>query len=125
MNAAIPLRYADAAELIASVASGLKLLTSRGSLVADRRTNSLLVRDSQSAIRQLRAWIAEVDIPLGQIELAAHIVTMNQQSLRELGVKWGYGQRGKGALSMPTWQSARQRVICDLMCGESMVARWH
>lgn len=96
----IALKHADAAEVAASVASGLKLLSPQGSAIADKRTNSLLVQDHKAVIDRLARWIDEMDIPLGQVELAAHIVTMNQQSLRELGVKWGYGQRGEDRIAL-------------------------
>ncbi len=36
----------------------------------------------------LQRWAAQMDIPVEQVELAAHIVTINEKSLRELGVKW-------------------------------------
>jgi protein transport protein HofQ len=33
----------------------------------------------------LEKWVAQMDLPVEQVELAAHIVTMNETSLRELG----------------------------------------
>ena len=66
-----------------------KLLTERGSVVVDKRTNALLLRDTAQALAQLKSWIAEMDTPLEQVQLAAHIVTISSENLRELGVRWG------------------------------------
>ena len=81
----IPFSYADAGELQKAAE---KLLSPKGSLSVDKRTNRLLIRDNQAAVDTLRRWAAEMDIPVEQVELAAHIVTINEKSLRELGVKW-------------------------------------
>lgn len=79
------LSYADATEL---AKAGEKLLSPRGAMTVDKRTNRLLVRDDESHLNDLIAWAAEMDMPIGQVELMAHIVTINEKSLRELGVKW-------------------------------------
>lgn len=81
----IPFSYADAGELQKAAE---KFLSPKGSLSVDKRTNRLLIRDNQAAVDTLRRWAAEMDIPVEQVELAAHIVTINEKSLRELGVKW-------------------------------------
>lgn len=83
------LSHADASELAQAIkAAGPHLLSENGSITVDARTNRLLVLDSRQALQAIRAWIQEMDSPIGQVELSAHIVTMTRQSLRELGVKW-------------------------------------
>ena len=81
----VTLHFADAEEL---AKSGGKLLSARGHLMADKRTNRLLIRDDARHLPALKAWAQEMDLPVGQVELAAHIVSMSETSLRELGVKW-------------------------------------
>lgn len=81
----IALSYADAGELQKDAE---KLLSPKGSLSLDKRTNRLLIRDNQTVVETLQRWAAQMDIPVEQVELAAHIVTINEKSLRELGVKW-------------------------------------
>lgn len=81
----ITLQYADADEL---AKAGAKLLSSRGTMTVDKRMNRLLLRDDKANLEVLQRWVAEMDLPVGQVELAAHIVTINEKSLRELGVKW-------------------------------------
>lgn len=81
----ISLQYADASEL---AKAGEKLLSAKGSMTVDKRTNRLLLRDNNAALAALETWAAQMDLPVEQVELAAHIVTINEKSLRELGVKW-------------------------------------
>lgn len=81
----IPFSYADAGELQKAAE---KLLSPKGSLSVDKRTNRLLIRDSQTVVDTLMRWATQMDIPVEQVELAAHIVTITEKSLRELGVKW-------------------------------------
>lgn len=81
----IVLYHADASEL---AKAGEKLLSPRGTLTVDKRTNRLILRDDDLHLPLFENWASEMDIPVGQVELAAHIVTINEKSLRELGVKW-------------------------------------
>lgn len=81
----IVLYHADAGEL---AKAGEKLLSPRGTLTVDKRTNRLILRDDEYHLPLFDSWASEMDIPVGQVELAAHIVTINEKSLRELGVKW-------------------------------------
>lgn len=96
----VTLHYADAADL---AKSGERMLSARGTMTVDKRTNRLLIRDDQPHLAALLAWAAEMDLPVGQVELTAHIVTINEKSLRELGVKWsladGDGSVGAGKLT--------------------------
>lgn len=81
----VTLRYAEAEEL---VKAGGKLLSPQGTMMADKRLNRLLLRDNAASLQAIARWIAEMDLPVAQVELSAHIVTINEKSLRELGVKW-------------------------------------
>ncbi|WP_081948190.1 type IV pilus secretin PilQ [Cedecea neteri] len=82
-------RYAEVADLAAGIkANEEKLLGPRGSITVDKRTNRLVVRDNKQAQKRIASWVADMDVSMGQVELSAHIVTINQEKLRELGVKW-------------------------------------
>lgn len=85
----ISFSYADAGELQKAAE---KLLSPKGSLSVDKRTNRLLVRDNQTVLDTLVRWAEQMDLPIDQVELAAHIVTINEKSLRELGVKWNLAE---------------------------------
>ncbi|MGP1291373.1 DNA uptake porin HofQ [Serratia sp. CY31944] len=86
----LTLQNGDAAEIAESLNDQRgTLLSERGSVLADKRTNTLLLRDTAPILAQLKKRVTEMDAPLAQVQLAAHIVTINSESLRELGVRWG------------------------------------
>lgn len=85
VSRSIALSWADAGELQKAAE---KLLSPKGSLSVDKRTNRLLARDNKAVLDALQHWATQMDIPVEQVELAAHIVTITEKSLRELGVKW-------------------------------------
>ncbi|KFW98855.1 porin [Pectobacterium carotovorum subsp. carotovorum] len=92
-NISVALQYADATEVAASVqAQRGTLLSTRGSVTVDKRTNTLLIRDTEEALTQLEPWVKELDLPLAQVQLAAHIVTISSEHLQALGVNWGLGE---------------------------------
>ncbi|MBJ3815013.1 DNA uptake porin HofQ [Shimwellia pseudoproteus] len=99
-SATLGLRHARAGDLAAMLTgSGARYLSPRGSVLADERTNRLLVEDTHAALAALRHWVEVMDVPLPQVELVAHIVTISQESLRNLGVKWAAPGSGSGALA--------------------------
>ncbi|HFK7185795.1 DNA uptake porin HofQ [Serratia odorifera] len=86
----LALQHADAETIAASLqAQRGTLLSERGSVVVDKRTNALMIRDAAPALSALQGWLRELDKPLEQVQLAAHIVTISREDLRELGVRWG------------------------------------
>ncbi len=99
----IQINYADAAE-IAIVLGGdgedTTLLTDRGSVQVVDRTNSLLIKDTQRKLDEIRALIQRLDIPVKQVMIEARIVNVDSNFTRELGVKWSgakqLGDNGKG-----------------------------
>ncbi|CAO98253.1 Putative type II secretion system protein [Erwinia tasmaniensis Et1/99] len=89
-NRSLTLVHADAAAVNTSLQNErTRLMSARGSVTLDSRTNSLLLRDTEKALTQTERWIRQLDVPLAQIELAAQIVTISEESLREMGVTWG------------------------------------
>ncbi|UVC29093.1 DNA uptake porin HofQ [Pantoea sp. SOD02] len=85
----VTLHYASASDIHRSLQAERSLMTPRGSVTVDSRTNSLLLRDTAEALRDTERWLKALDLPLEQVELTAHIVTINEEHLRELGVNWG------------------------------------
>ncbi|WP_288475211.1 DNA uptake porin HofQ [uncultured Pantoea sp.] len=86
----VRLYSASASEVHASLLRERQsLMSPRGSVTIDKRTNALLLRDTAAALKETERWIRALDRPLDQIELAAHIVTISEEHLQELGVKWG------------------------------------
>ncbi|MDY5422052.1 type IV pilus secretin PilQ [Actinobacillus porcinus] len=89
-TATIKLHYAKASEVMKSLSSGNGALVSdTGRLTFDDRSNVLIVQDSKKSIQNIRKLVAELDKPIEQIAIEARIVTINDESLKELGVRWG------------------------------------
>lgn len=83
--------YADVTELVKIISGQNNLLSDRGSVMEDPRSNSLIVRDILTTIPAIKSLINEIDTPQPQVQLTAHIVTLANDSLEELGVRWGLG----------------------------------
>ncbi|RDE87075.1 type IV pilus secretin PilQ [Aggregatibacter kilianii] len=89
-TATIKLNFAKASEVMKSLTGGSgSLLSPNGSLTFDDRSNLLLIQDEPKSIANLKKLIKELDKPIEQIAIEARIVTMNGESLKELGVRWG------------------------------------
>lgn len=66
------------------------ILSDRGKAFIDERTNMLVVSDITKNTDEVKRLIRLLDKPLPQVHIAAHIVTMSDESTAELGIKWGY-----------------------------------
>lgn len=66
-----------------------KMLSDRGTLEIDERTNSLVITDIESVHKQVGALLGILDSSTPQVEIIARIVEVNFDYVRELGVKWG------------------------------------
>jgi len=66
------------------------LLTSRGSVTVDERTNSLLVQDVAPKIKELKLVIAQLDKPVRQVLIETRIVEASDTFSRELGARFGF-----------------------------------
>jgi len=86
----IRLKYTNAADL-ANMLKGEKgnLLTPRGEVVVDARTNSLIIKDTPVNLAALTRSIRKLDIPAKQVLIEARIVNMDTTYEEQLGVKFG------------------------------------
>jgi type IV pilus assembly protein PilQ len=69
--------------------SAARILSPRGSVIAEARTNQLFVTDIASKLEQVQALISKVDIPVRQVLIEARIVEADDTFGRALGVKLG------------------------------------
>lgn len=67
-----------------------ELLSPRGKAVSDKRTNSLIITDITERFEGIKKLVKAFDKPISQVHISAHIVTMSEESMNELGIKWGY-----------------------------------
>jgi type IV pilus assembly protein PilQ len=81
-------KASDLADLIQGDGAN-SLLSERGSVGIDDRTNTLLLQDTSDRISNIRRLVVTLDIPVKQVLIEARIVVVNDDFSRELGVRWG------------------------------------
>lgn len=91
----IRIRYANAADIVglfqAGSEDGGSLISSRGSVIVEGRTNSLIVTETSSKLQEIRDLIDRVDIPIRQVMIESRIVIAQSDLEKELGIQWGGG----------------------------------
>ncbi len=93
------INYASAEELIPLVEP---LLSPRGDLRVDTRTNSVLVTDTGLRVRQIEELIEDLDTRTPQVLIESRIVQATLDFTRDLGVQWGFNYRASAATGNPT-----------------------
>ncbi len=93
----IQINYAKATEIVALLGTEQGLMSTRGKVQADPRTNTLIVRDIDTSITKIRKALKTLDIPIRQVMIEARLVTVRTDISSELGVKWGLGYQRKGS----------------------------
>ena len=83
----LQINYAKAADMASLINDGI--LTERGAVSIDERTNTLLLRDTADSLRNIRRLVQELDIPVQQVLIESRIVTVNDDFTRELGARLG------------------------------------
>nr|WP_295579680.1 type IV pilus secretin PilQ [uncultured Lamprocystis sp.] len=87
----IQVNYAKAAELSAMLKSeGSNMLSERGKVSVDARTNTLLVQDTTAKLEDIRKIVGRLDVPVRQVMIESRIVIANNDFSRDLGVRFGY-----------------------------------
>jgi type IV pilus assembly protein PilQ len=87
----LQVNYAKASDLAALIKSQGKtsLLSERGSVSVDERTNTLLLVDTAERLADIRRLVSTLDIPVRQVLIESRIVIVNDSFARELGVRFG------------------------------------
>jgi len=94
----MPIHHAVASELAELLLATLAddgILTGRGSLSVDARTNTLVAYQPADRLAELRHLVAQLDVPVRQVAIEARIVEANVDYEKSLGVRWGgplYGE---------------------------------
>ena len=87
----LQVNYAKASDLSALI-SGTDvgtMLSDRGSIAVDDRTNTLLVQDTAERLQDIRRMVSALDVPIKQVLIESRIVVVNDDFSRELGVRLG------------------------------------
>lgn len=94
--------YAKAADIAALIkADANKLLSERGNVTVDERTNTLLVQDTSDKLTEIRKVIEALDIPVRQVLIESRIVVANEDFSKDLGVRFGYSHLGNKKADTP------------------------
>ncbi len=89
----VQVNYAKASEISALLkAKENNLLSERGNVSVDQRTNTLLVQDTADNITQVRKVVEALDIPVRQVLIESRIVVANEDFSKDIGVRFGYSQ---------------------------------
>ncbi|MEQ1579090.1 MAG: type IV pilus secretin PilQ [Steroidobacteraceae bacterium] len=87
----LQVNYAKATDLAALIKKGAEnsLLSERGSVAIDDRTNTLLLQDTAERLADIRRLVSTLDIPVRQVLIEARIVIVSDDFSRQLGVRFG------------------------------------
>lgn len=80
-----------------------RILSPRGSVLAEQRTNQLFVTDIPSKLEEIQSLVAKIDIPVRQVLIEARIVEANDTFGRSLGVKLGFSDLRGVRGGVPGW----------------------
>jgi len=114
-----PLSYAKAKEVKTLLSGDSCLMSTRGSVVVDARTNTLIIRDIVERVEGILKLIDTLDQPTPQVVIEGRIVETTKTFSRELGVQWSFNGVNDAAhanttgLSFPSSISTRGGVNLD------------
>lgn len=104
VNEYIQINYAKASDIAAllgvassgsaegSNSSTKSIISPRGSVSVDVRTNTLIVKDTDESIQKILDLVKKLDIPVKQVSIEARIVTVDEEVTDELGVNWSFSK---------------------------------
>ena len=82
--------YAKASELATLLQSDTGgMMTERGSVTVDDRTNTLLINDTVDQLDEIRALVHRLDVPIRQVLIESRIVIASDDFNKDIGVRWG------------------------------------
>lgn len=110
---AIVLKFAKVKELKDTVS---KLLTERGKLTIDKRTNMLIITDTQSSLERLKSSLKALDAITPQVLIEAKIIETNLDVANKLGINWnisGIASASKRPHTWPYTKVSRSKYMTD------------
>jgi len=95
---------------------GMKLLSDRGSILLDERSNTMIITDTRERLNNIKRLIAVIDKPMQQVLIEARIVEASDTFSRDLGVKWGgsYNDAGGKFTNTVNGASTLPQNVVDL-----------
>ncbi len=105
----IQVNYAKAADVVALIEADKELITDRGFVSSDVRTNTISVRETTEKLEEIRRLVSTWDVPVRQVSIEARIVRAQTNVAEDLGIRWGgaaYDVSGDNVFSVGGSQSA-------------------
>lgn len=94
MSEFLAINYAKAADIAALLNNKeATLLSARGNVAVDDRTNTLLVKDTATTIENLRRLLRRLDVPVKQVLIESRMVTVKDNVRDEIGLRWGFSDQ--------------------------------
>jgi type IV pilus assembly protein PilQ len=113
----LQVNYAKAADLATLIKArqGNSILSARGSVAIDERTNTLLLQDTADRLSEIRRLVQTLDIPVRQVLIESRIVIVNDDFSRDLGVRLGatYVDDRRDGLVALSGSAAASNTIID------------
>jgi len=109
-------KAADLADLISGGSGSNALLSERGSVGIDERTNTLLLQDTIDRITAIREMVITLDIPVRQVLIESRIVIVNDNFSRDIGIRWGatvVKESGDGLITTSGNANATNSIVND------------
>ena len=90
----IQVNYAKAADIVALIKADEELISSRGFVSSDARTNTISVRETTEKLEEIRQLVSTWDVAVRQVSIEARIVRAQSNVAEDLGIRWGLQGRG-------------------------------
>jgi len=123
----LQVNYAKASDLAALIkAKDNTLLSERGNVSIDERTNTLLLQDTAERLGEIRRLVSTLDIPVRQVQIEARIAIVNNDFSRDLGVRWGYsniGAAGNNTYSVAGSAAGVEDTASSVLATQNAIAR--
>jgi type IV pilus assembly protein PilQ len=115
----LQVNYAKAGDIAALIKTQTgSLLSNRGSVAVDERTNTLLLQDTADRLADIRRLVATLDIPVRQVLIESRIVVVNDDFERDLGARVGLttvNANGNGIVTTTGTASAADTILGSAM----------
>ncbi|MBU2874100.1 type IV pilus secretin PilQ family protein [Marinobacter salexigens] len=99
----VQVNYAKAADIVALIEADEELISDRGFVSSDLRTNTISVRETTGKLEEIRRLVSTWDVPVRQVSIEARIVRAQNNVSESLGVRWGgaaYNVSGNNIVSV-------------------------
>ncbi|WP_201764975.1 type IV pilus secretin PilQ [Marinobacter santoriniensis] len=85
----IQVNYAKASDIVDLIKADKELISDRGFVSSDARTNTISVRETSAKLEEIRRLVSTWDVPVRQVSIEARIVRAQTNVAENLGIRWG------------------------------------